>query len=159
MDRTAGFAASVTIREEVFRSFIRVLYNAGKISSSLPLSEPGLLATLFMGLPDLRISGVGGGRFVIELLSWGPLTVTAPGLPPESRRVKFRATIEVPPLVTLSDGEIQVAFLSASAAITSYEIDSYAGGGFSPAAVAFLNSPEFVATLTTAIRDKLGDIS
>ena len=159
MDRTAGFAASVTIREEVFRSFIRVLYNAGKISPSLSLSGPGLIASLFMDLPDLRISGVTDGHFVIELLSWGPMTVIPPGFPAESRKVKFRTTIQVPPSVFLIGGKILVTFLTPSATIQSYEIDPYAGGAFSAATTAFLNSPEFVAGLTEGLRTKLRDIS
>jgi hypothetical protein len=161
MDRTAGFAASVAIREELLQSFIRILYNAGRFSPSLSVSFPTLSANLFMALPELRVSSVGGGHFEIELVSWGPMTVTPPvppGSPPEFRRVKFRATMHVPPTVTLSAGKIKINFQGAALTLPSFEIDPYSGGAFSAAATAYLNSPEFAAALTQGLRIKFGEI-
>ena len=72
--------------------------------------------------------------------------------------MKFRATIHVPPTVTLSAGKIKINFQAAALTVPSFEIDPYSGGAFSAAATAYLNSPEFAALLTQGLRIKLGEI-
>ena len=159
MDRTAGFAASITIREELIQRFVRVLYNAGRISSSITFTIPTVNANLFMALPELTLTSANGGRFTIELFAWGPMTVRPPmpaGSPPEARRVKFRATVQVPPTVALSNGRLRLGLQNTAATLLSYEIDPYAGGTFSANAVAYLNSPDFVSLLTQGLQMLLG---
>src|SRR5689334_7781992 len=95
MDRTAGFAASIAIRQELIQSLARVLYNAGRIATQINVAAPTVSANLFLSLPMLSYPPASSNRLEIDLYAWGPMTVTPPGGSSEPRRVKFRARVLV----------------------------------------------------------------
>ncbi len=155
MDRTAGFAASLAIRETLIQTLVRVLYNAGRLNPRLAVTAPTISANLFQALPVLSYPIANGTRLVIDLFAWGPMTVTPPTAPPEARRVKFRARIAVAQTVTVSSGRLIFGLDTSSAVISQVQIDPYAGGLFSPAAVAYLTSAEFLALVAAGLQAQL----
>ena len=48
MDRTAGFAASIAIREHALQDLARVLYNAGKLSHRVAFNLPSVSTDIFL---------------------------------------------------------------------------------------------------------------
>jgi hypothetical protein len=159
MDRTAGYAATLGIRQELLQFFVRVFYNAGRLPPSLVADVPTVSATLFLSLPEFTLRASNDDRVQIDLYAWGPLTITPPGGSPEFRRVKFRARVLVPLVVGVSGGGLTLGFAAALAEAQNVQFDPYAGGSFSPAAVTYILSDEFQSLITFGIRLKLGDLS
>ncbi len=155
MDRTAGFAASIALRQELVQTLVRVLYNANRLDHVIGVSVPTLSANLFLSLPTVSYPANAGGQLAIDLFAWGPMAVTPPGGGPESRRVKFRARVSVTQSIAIASGRLTFGLNTASATVSNLQIDPYAGGLFSPAAVAYLLSPEFLALVTQGLRLQL----
>ncbi|MEO8200584.1 MAG: hypothetical protein ABI679_08705 [Gemmatimonadota bacterium] len=167
MDRTAGFAASLAIRQELLQTLVRVLYNAGKIDHYIGVTLPTLSTNIFLGLPAMSFPAGTPGKMAIDLYGWGPLAVTPPGSPVESRKVKFRVRVLVQMTATLvpmitptgATSKLVLGFDSSTLSAINLQIDPYTGGLFSPAAVAYLQSPEFLALLTLGLQVKAGDLA
>jgi hypothetical protein len=157
MDRTAGFAASIALREELIQSMVRVLYNAGRLDHTINVNAPTVLASLFLSLPEVSYPPNASPRLAIELYAWGPMRVTPPGGQPENRRVKFRARVLVAQTVSVSAGRLSFGLDTASATVSNVQIDPYSGGLFSPAAVTYLTSPEFLALVTLGLQAQLAE--
>jgi hypothetical protein len=155
VDRTAGFAASIAIREELIGSLIRVLYSAGRLDTIINIDAPTVSANLFLSLPVVTYPA-NVNRLAIDLFAWGPMKVTPPGGPPEARRVKFRARVLVAQTIIVTNGRLVFGLDTATASVSNMQIDPYAGGLFSPAAVAYLTSPEFLALATLGLQAQLG---
>ncbi|MCC7127128.1 MAG: hypothetical protein IT178_19960 [Acidobacteria bacterium] len=155
MDRTAGFAASLAIRESLIQTLVRVLYNAGRLNPRISVTAPTVSADLFQALPVLSYPPASGHRLVIDLFAWGPMTVTPPGGLPEPRRVKFRARIAVAQTITVANGRLNFGLDTSSAVISQVQIDPYSGGLFSPAAVAYLTSPAFLSLVGVGLQSQL----
>lgn len=144
MDRTAGFAASLAIRESLIQTLVRVTYNAGRLNPRINVSAPTVSADLFLSVPEVSYPPATGNRLVIELFAWGPMTITPPGGQPEPRRVKFRARVAVAQTITVSDGRLNFGLDTSTASVSHVQIDPYAGGLFSPAGVSYMTSQEFL---------------
>jgi hypothetical protein len=155
VDRTAGFAASLAIRQELVQSLVRVLYNAGRLDNTISVVAPTVSADLFVSLPVLTYPAGVSNRLAIDLYAWGPMTVTPPGNAAESRRVKFRARILVAQAISVMNGRLVFGLDTSSASIRNLQIDPYVGGLFSPGATAYLLSPEFQALVTLGLQAQL----
>ena len=159
MDRTAGFAASIALRQEMMQSLVRVLYNAGQFPHSITFGVPELQVSFFLSMPALTFQSPNGNQVAIDLYGWGPMTVTPPGSLPESRRVKFRAHVLVPLTVTISGQKLVFGFDGPAATVSGVQFDPYSGGLFSPAAVSYLTSAGFHALLTQGLQLTLAQLS
>jgi len=155
VDRTAGFAASIAVRQELIQSLVRVLYNAGRLSRFINVTSPTVSANLFLSVPTLSYQPNINTRLTIDLFAWGPMTVTPPGGLPESRRVKFRVRVLVAQSVSIMSKRLVFGLDTSTASPSNVEIDPYAGGLFSPAAVTYLLSPEFQTILTGGLQTQL----
>jgi hypothetical protein len=152
VDRHAGFAASIAIRQQLLQDLIRVLYNANQLRHVINVSQPTISANLYLSVPSLICQPFNGNRLAIDLYAWGPMTITPPGGAPESRRVKFRVRALVPVSISISGGRLVFSLVADSASATNVQIDPYSGGLFSQAAVNYLLSPEFQALLTLGLQ-------
>jgi len=152
VDRTAGFAASISIRQELINRLIRVLYNAKLVSHALAADVPQLTVNLVLSAPTFTIDGSDPTRVQLDLYGWGPMTVRPPNGIAESRRVKFRARVSVPQTISLGVGQLLFAFDSGNATVSNVQIDPYAGGAFSPATISYLLSPDFHHRLAARAR-------
>lgn len=159
MDRTAGFAASLAIRETLIQTLVRVLYNAGRLNPRIVVSAPTVTANLFLSLPAVSYPPASGHRLAIDLFAWGPMSVTPPGGVPEARRVKFRARMLVSQTITVMNGRLVFGLDTSTASVSHVQIDPYAGGLFSPAAAAYLISPEFLALVRLGLQAQLNDFA
>jgi hypothetical protein len=155
MDRTAGFAASVVLRQELIQTLVRVLFNAGRVNHTIIATLPQITANLFLTVPELIYSTANGDRLAIDLYAWGPMTITPPGGVPESRRVKFRARVLVPQTVSVMGGQLRFGLSANEAVVAHSEIDPYAGGLFSTAAQDYILSPGFGTLLTLGLQIQL----
>ena len=155
MDRTAGFAASLGLRESLIQTLVRVLYNAGRLNPRIDVAAPTLTANLFLSLPVVSYPPATGNRLVIDLLAWGPMTVTPPGGGSEPRRVKFRARMAVAQTITVENGRLNFGLDTSTASVSNVQIDPYAGGLFSPAAVSYMTLPEFLALVRLGLQAQL----
>jgi hypothetical protein len=152
VDRTAGFAASVSIRQELIQRLIRVLYNAGSVQHKLTASVPSVTADLFLAVPVVTFQASDSSRVAIDLFGWGPMAVTPPNGSTESRKVKFRCRVLVPQTASLNAGSLVLGFDSSNITVQNVQIDPYSGGLFSPAATAYLLSPDFLTLLTFGLQ-------
>jgi hypothetical protein len=158
VDRTAGFAASIAIRQELVQNLVRVLYNAGRINHFITASQPTVSTNLFLSVPSLVFQSSNGNRLAIDLFAWGPMTIAPPGNPPEAHRVKFRARVLVPQQIAVGNSRLNFGLNAASAVATNLEIDPYSGGLFSPAAVAYILSPQFQTLITLGLQAALAQL-
>ena len=79
MGADAGFAAAVTIRQQVLQDALTASYcNGGfpqTLNHALPGNDPSVLVDLFLGEPGISCEG-STGLLVVSLPVWGPVTVT-----------------------------------------------------------------------------------
>lgn len=150
MDRHAGFAAALTIRGETIQDLLSIAYHAGSVPHRLAGTASGVAADLFLDLPRLEFRRADGDQVRLVLRGWGPLTITPPNHPAETRQVVLEATVlaeprvglvgsddpEVAPKLTLALGGILPPLLAMS-------IRPVAGGPFSADAQALIDSASF----------------
>lgn len=79
----AGFAAAVTVREDVLNVVLLAAYANGSfpkvLEADLPGGPPDVAANLFLGQPKLNCEGA-TNLLVLTLGTWGPLKVTLNGV-------------------------------------------------------------------------------
>ena len=78
----AGFAAAVTVREQVLNVALLAAYGNGsfprELKADLPGGPPEVVAELFLGQPEINCEGA-TNLLVLTLNTWGPLRVTLDG--------------------------------------------------------------------------------
>lgn len=78
----AGFAAAVTVREQVLNVALLAAYGNGsfprQLKADLPGGPPEVAAELFLGQPEINCEGA-TNLLVLTLNTWGPLRVTLDG--------------------------------------------------------------------------------
>ena len=158
MDRHAGFAASIAIRQQLFQDLARVLYNAGRLSHRMTFSVPTVNGDLFLSIPALVFQSFNNNQLALDLYGWGPMTITPPGSPSESHRIKFRTRVLVPLALAISNRKLVFSLVASGASATNVQIDPYTGGLFSTAAVNYILSPAFQALITQGIQLQLGQM-
>jgi hypothetical protein len=158
VDRTAGFAASIAIRQQLFQDLARVLYNAGRLSHRMAFNVPTVSGDFFLTIPTISFQSFTNNQMGLDLYGWGPMTITPPGSPPESHRVKFRAHVLVPLALAISNRRLNITLVGSGASTSNVQLDPYTGGLFSPAATAYILSPEFQALITLGVQLQLGQI-
>jgi hypothetical protein len=161
----AGFAASISLSQELLQLLTRMVYNANLFSHNLRFPFPPVAVDLYLSPPTLLLDHVFGNVLVIDLFAWGSVTVTPPGNPAESRRATLEARATVPVAAGLENdaepGEepnpvFKLSLVSDQATLVSHQFTSYSGGPWSPAAAAFLESPAVHDLLETALKLQLG---
>ena len=70
MDRTAGFAASIAIREHLFQELARVLYNANRLSPRMTFTVPTISANIFLSIPSLVFQSTNNNQMALDLYGW-----------------------------------------------------------------------------------------
>jgi len=158
VNRTAGFAASIAVRQQLFQDLARVLYNAGRLSHRMTFNVPTVSGDLFLSIPAFAFQSFNNNRMGLDLYGWGPMTITPPGNPAESHRVKFRARVLVPLAVAISNRKLAFTLVASGASTSNVQIDPYSGGLFSVAAVNYILSPVFQALITQGIQLQLSQM-
>jgi hypothetical protein len=158
VDRHAGYAASVSMREELLQDLIRVLYHGGQIPHRLAGSALGASADLFLDKPVVSCSPASGNRLSLALQAWGPLTVTPPGSTPVTRTVLMRMQVLAPPLLALDGLTLTFRLDGPASELTSLDVDALVGGPYPPAAQALIESEAFAGAVQALIQSVLGGL-
>lgn len=159
MDRHAGFATALVIREQVFQELVSLLYSAGQIGAALSSPLPSLNFALFQDVPKVSFLGSDPDQITLALTAWGPAQITPPGGAAENRRVIFTSTITVPLQVALQNTKLQFTLDAPHAELKGYDMAPYAGNEFSDTAKAYLCSSAIHDLIEQGVRTKLGQIS
>jgi hypothetical protein len=166
--QNAGYAASISISQELLQLLTRVVYNANQFSHILRFPIPPVAVDLYLSLPTLLLDHAFGNVLAMDLLAWGTVTVTPPGNPSETRKALLTVRAFVPMGAVLrneplSDGspnpQFRLSLADDQATLGSYAFTPYAGGPWSPAAEAFLASTTVRDLLLTALKLQLQTMS
>jgi hypothetical protein len=158
LDRHAGYAASVSMRQELLQDLIRVLYHGGQIPHRLVGSALGTSAALFLDKPVVTCTPASGNRLSLALQAWGPLTVTPPGSTPVTRTVLMRMQVLSPPLLALDGLSLTFRLDGPGSALASLDVDALVGGPYPPDAQAIIESDAFAGAVQALIQSVLGGI-
>src|SRR6266540_6402050 len=97
----------------------------------MTFNVPTVSGDLFLSIPALVFQSFNNNRMALDLFGWGPMTITPPGNPAESHRVKFRARVLVPLAVEISNRKLAFTLVASGASTSNVQIDPYSGGLFS----------------------------
>src|SRR5262245_48422616 len=123
VDRTAGFAASIAIREHLFQELARVLYNANRLNHRMTFTVSTISANIFLSIPSLVLQSTNNNEMALDLYGWGPMSITPPeGGASEFHRVKFRVRVLVPLAVAISNRKLVFSLVASSASATNVQI-------------------------------------
>jgi hypothetical protein len=150
VDRHAGFAASIAVREQTLQDLVRVLHHANAIPHQLKQSFHGKSIKFFLDVPRLTCKASNGDRLAIDLTAWGDLTVSG-----QIRLVRCHARVLVPLNLALEGKSLSFGVEGLSAKLDDLRIDVLSGGPFPAAAQAELAASEFHRDVEFAIRQLL----
>ena len=148
----AGFAAAVTVRENVLNVALLAAYSNGSfpkvLEADLPGGPPDVATNLFLGQPELNCEG-STNLLVLTLGLWGPLKVTMNGVEHDAQiagelEVTIRPVFLPGSNLQLSPSDEDVVVRSWSASVTS--------AGTPAEVVSFLVGDQFKTRLQRAIR-------
>ena len=166
MANHAGFAAALTIRGQTIQDLQRIAYHTGKVPHRLSGETGGVSADLFLDLPRLEFHQEDQDQVRVVLRAWGSLTVTPDGLPPETRQVEFDAIVLALPVVGLQVSDdpavapkLTLALGGQIPSLLELTIQPFAGGPFSAAAQAVIDSAGFRFGVQVLIGQQLSGMS
>ena len=162
MDRHAGFAATVSIRERLLQDLIAVLYQNGEIPHRIRGDPGGIVGAeidLFLDRPVLTCSPANGASLALGLQGWGRLTVTTLGSPSATRFVLMRMPTLSPPLLSLEWGSLRFRLDGPASVVQSLDVDVLVGGPYPPDAQTFIQSEAFFGQVQALIRLALGGLA
>ena len=165
MPSHAGYAAAVTIRQQVFNDALLSAWHNGQIRHSVSKSILGAPSptggvSLFFDAPRARFVSFNRVDGIMRLSGRGTINLRLNPFPApvESRIIEWQADL----LVTLTATSIlTIVLLSAQKdqyRLIDWQFDSRSGTGFSSAAEAYLNSVEFKSQLQTWLQEAIGDL-
>jgi hypothetical protein len=158
MDRHADYAAAIAIRQDLLQRLVRVLYHADQIPHTIASSMGWVTLDLFLDIPKVVCSAQNGNRLALELTAWGSLAVSLSGGAKETRSVLVTATVLASPQLALQNASLYFSMDASKATLDAYQVTPFAGGAFSAAVQALLNSPLCKALIETVLRQKLASI-
>jgi hypothetical protein len=149
----AGYAAAVTVREQVLATALEAAYANGSFPTTLAREltggGPTIVADLFLGQPAMECEGA-TGLLVLSLGAWGRLRVTEAGL---TQDVEIIAQIELTTTPRFAPGSsVKLDPLREEIIVRSWQAQ-VTSPGTPPAIVAYLTGPAFRERVQTMLRD------
>jgi hypothetical protein len=149
----AGYAAAITVREQVLATALEAAYANGPFPTTLARNltgdGPDIVADLFLGQPDIGCEGA-TGLLVLSLGVWGRLRVTEVGL---TQNVDIIAQIGLTTTPRFAPGSsVKLDPLREDIIVRSWQAQ-VTSPGTTPAIVAYLTGPDFRDRIQTMLRD------
>jgi hypothetical protein len=161
----AGYAAAVTVRDQVFNDAVLSAYASGHlrhvlIRSFQQLPAPRGSVSLFFQSPRVLLSSLDHEHAILRIIGWGTVGLLVdPLAPSESRSVRWQADLRITPT---ADSIGTIALLSAKQGdhqLVGWQFDVLSGTGFSAAAHAYLSGDTFKGQMELWLKDTVGDLS
>ena len=155
MSDHAGFAAAVTVREQVLKTALLAAYANGSfptvLATDLPGGPPEVATNLFLGRPDITCEG-GTNLLVLTLSARGPLLVTIDGTE-HTARIAGQLELTIRPVFAVvgSDSTVQLRPSGEDIAVRNMTV-SVTSAGTPAEVVTYLTGDQFKNRMQQAIR-------
>jgi hypothetical protein len=151
----AGFAAAVTVREQVLKTALLAAYANGSfpttLTADLPGGPPEVATDLFLGRPEVTCEGA-TNLLVLSLSARGPLRVTADGMEHTVQIAgQLQLTIRLVFVVVKSDSSLQLRPTGDDIVARQMTV-SVTSAGTPADIVAYLTGEQFKSRMQQAIR-------
>jgi hypothetical protein len=154
----AGFAAAVTVREQVLKTALLAAYANGSFPTALAADLPGgppVVATdLFLGRPEVTCEGA-TNLLVLTLNAWGPLRVTLDGTE-HVAQIAGQLELTIRPVFTVvrPDSSVQLRPSGEDIAVRHMTV-SVTSAGTPAEVVDYLTGDQFKDRMQQAIRSAI----
>ena len=166
MPNHAGYAAAVTIRQQLFDDALLNAWHSGQIAHSFFKSaqhtpSPSVTANFFIGPPHVRFVSYDRVDGILRLNGWGTISVrTNPfPFPVETRTIQWQADLLITPTAASVGTIVLLSTKKDQYRVIGWQFDVLSGTPFSAAADTFLHGDVFKSDLQTWLRDAIGSLS
>src|ERR1051325_9359123 len=161
----AGFAAAITIRDQVLNDAFLNSYHAGTQSHTLLRNfAEGLIprgtVNFFLQPAQVVFSNTDHENGILRLSGWGKISIRANQFPvsSEERDVQWQADLRIKPEALVVGKIVLVTAKSADYQLARWHFDVLSGIPFSTAADLYLNGGLFQLKLKAWLRKLIGDL-
>jgi hypothetical protein len=161
----AGYAAAVTVRDQVFNDALLSSYHGGQIGHSFnkgfqQLPAPSGSANLYFQAPTAIFSNTDHDHAILRLNGWGTIGLRLNPFPApfESRTIQWRADLRITATAITLGTTVLLSVPQDQFTLVNWQFDVVTGVPYSSSAQAYLLGPVFRNDLQSWLREEIGDL-